>query len=124
MSLLVLSTIVIVSSFSAIITWTCSPIQCSLKLTLIGVLTILLAVNTWICSAQFGAIGNPSTLNERQRYQIVAVMKSSVTDTVVLLIHADGQISSCKFQNQVEVSVGSFCKVGRRTDGSYTLISY
>lgn len=83
----------------------------------------MLAADVWICSSQFGAIGSPSTLTS-QRYQIAAVVKYANTDSVVLLVNDKGRINSCRFHNQVKISVGAFCKVVKQKNGSYALQPY
>jgi hypothetical protein len=56
-----------------------------------------------------------------QRYQLAATIECSA-ETVALLIHEDGQISSCKFRSLITIPTGKYCKIIRCSDGSRAFV--
>jgi hypothetical protein len=93
------------------------------RVLLVLMFAVMLATQIWRASAIVGMIGEPSALSTSQRYQVASVTELT-SSSIVLLIHKDGQISSCGFQNPVTVPIGAFCKIDQRSDGSYVLIPY
>ena len=94
-----------------------------LKLALVLIDAMGVGFIGWDWSAERGEIGSPLALSPYQHYQVAAV-NVLATDSIVILVHQNGEASSCEFKNKVTLPIGSYCKVGRQEDGSLTLIPY
>jgi len=110
-------------TFVAIVGFAYSFHKRSINFGLTVLLPILLALQMWIWSEQYGLAGSPAALSSSQRYQVAGIAESPA-ETVVLLVHENGLVSSCRFRNSVAIGIGAFCKVGMGSDGSYVLMPY
>lgn len=115
------ATIMVVSSFAAIISLLFGFSRSIKTTTIIAGAVIVLMFSVVFFSSRLGMVGSPSSLSERRLYRVEAIAHVDRNE-IVVLTDQRGNVSCVGFEASVSVTVNSLCKLIRQQDGRYTLL--